>query len=70
MTKFDKIIYLADKLAIGRKFVGIQELRKLALNDIDLAFVQMLKIANDFTIEKHGILDEKALAIQEKWCKR
>lgn len=67
MTKFDKLIYLADKLAIGRKFSGINKMRELALKDINEAFKKMLIISNKFTIQKHGALDEDAQRIQESW---
>ncbi|MBG0730755.1 nicotinate-nucleotide adenylyltransferase [Mycoplasma sp. 'Moose RK'] len=38
MSIFDKAIYVADKLARGRKFFGIQNLRQLAKQDLEQAF--------------------------------
>lgn len=38
MSTFDKIIYMADKLAYGRKYDGIQKVREIALKDIDEGF--------------------------------
>jgi nicotinate-nucleotide adenylyltransferase len=42
MSSFEKLIYLADKLCIGRKFTGIQKERDLAHKDLDAAFVNAI----------------------------
>lgn len=38
MTALDKIIYLADVIEPGRDFVGLEEVREAAHDDIDKAF--------------------------------
>lgn len=38
MTKFEKIIYVADMIEPNRKFDGVEQLRQLANEDIDEAF--------------------------------
>ena len=38
MTKFEKIIYVADMIEPNRKFAGIEELRTLSEQNIDEAF--------------------------------
>ena len=48
MTMFEKIIYIADVIEPNRKYDIIDEMRKLAYEDIDVA---MLKILN-YTIGK------------------
>lgn len=48
MTIFEKIIYIADVIEPNRKYDIIDEMRKLAYEDIDLA---MLRILN-YTISK------------------
>ncbi|XBE78580.1 nicotinate-nucleotide adenylyltransferase [Mesomycoplasma ovipneumoniae] len=53
MSLFDKAIYVADKLARGRRFPGIQKLRALAKQDLNKAFsqlVRMSKIKHENTI--------------------
>lgn len=48
MNKFDKIIYLADKIEENRKYDEVEELRELAKENIDKAILYVL----DFTIQK------------------
>ena len=48
MTLFEKIIYVADVIEPNRKYDIVDELRRLAYEDIDVA---MLKILN-YTINK------------------
>ncbi|MXR11146.1 nicotinate-nucleotide adenylyltransferase [Mycoplasma hyopneumoniae] len=45
MSLFDKIVYVADKLARGRRFLGVQKLRKLARQDLEKAFQKLVEIA-------------------------
>ncbi|VEU61764.1 Probable nicotinate-nucleotide adenylyltransferase [Mesomycoplasma dispar] len=47
MSLFDKAIYVADKLARGRRFLGVQKLRSLAKQDLDKAFKILVKMAQD-----------------------
>ncbi len=48
MNRFAKIIYLADKLEENRTYDGVEELRKIAEEDIDEAII----ITIDFVLEK------------------
>ena len=48
MDKFAKIIYLADKIEETRNYTDVEELRKLAKQDLDKAMLFMM----DFTIQK------------------
>lgn len=48
MDKFAKIIYLADKIEENREYEGVEELRKMAKEDLDEAILFVL----DFTIQK------------------
>lgn len=43
MTKLDKIIYLADIISDDRDFDGVEELRKTANEDLDLAVFKCLQ---------------------------
>lgn len=47
MGMLDKIVYLADKIEPGRRFPGVDLLRKAAFEDLDRAVLQSL----DMTIE-------------------
>ncbi len=46
MTKLDKIIYISDYIEPYRDFEGVNELRRMAMEDLDAA----VKFALDFTI--------------------
>lgn len=43
MSLLDKIVYISDKIAIGRRFEGVQQLRKLALKDINAVFKTLVQ---------------------------
>jgi predicted HD superfamily hydrolase involved in NAD metabolism len=43
MSKLEKIIFISDKLEVNRKYKGVKMLRKLALKDLDAAFLECLK---------------------------
>lgn len=48
MSKLDKIIFLADHIAAGRRFTGVKKLRRLAFKNLDQAVIlsASLTIAN------------------------
>ncbi len=48
MSLLEKIIYLADLIEPSREFAGIDEIRKLAYQDIDEAMLVALKQVMDF----------------------
>ena len=47
MTQFEKILYLADYIEPTRDFEGVEELRKLAYEDLDRAMALGLKMTID-----------------------
>ena len=53
MTRLEKIIYVADMIEEGRKFPGVNELRKIAETDLDEA-VRACTAATVGYNEKHG----------------
>ena len=52
MDTFAKIIYVADKVEEGRTYNGVEELRKLAKEDLDKTILVLI----DFVIEKSNRL--------------
>lgn len=48
MSILEKVVFLADYIEPGRKFPGVEEVRKLALTDLDQAVCQALKRTIDF----------------------
>ncbi|KUH47375.1 nicotinate-nucleotide adenylyltransferase [Mycoplasmopsis meleagridis] len=67
LNLLDKIIFVADKICDGRAFEGVQKLRKLALENFDLAFKEIVKLNYKFNLDKGVKFDKKALEIYNKW---
>lgn len=65
INTLDKILYIADKVSIGRKFPGIQKLREIANNDIDLGLKEILKASYKHEIKKGTNINEKEKKIIE-----
>ena len=43
MSKLDKIIYVSDLIEEGRELEGVDEIRKIALDDLDRGYIESLK---------------------------
>ncbi|WP_417344746.1 bis(5'-nucleosyl)-tetraphosphatase (symmetrical) YqeK [Gemmiger sp.] len=65
MSLLDKIIYLADMTSAERDWPGVDELRKLEMQDLDRALCDALKRSIDFVEEKGGTLDPESVAAYE-----
>ena len=65
MSKLDKIIYLADMSSAERDWPGVDDLRKLEMQDLDRALCDALKCSIDFVEEKGGTLDPESVAAYE-----
>jgi len=65
MSKLDKIIYLADMSSAERDWPGVDDLRKLEMQDLDRALCDALKRSIDFVEEKGGTLDPESVAAYE-----
>lgn len=52
MTLLEKIIWLADYIEPGRRFAGVEEVRRLAVTDLDGAMRQALKMSLEHLREK------------------
>lgn len=53
MTRLEKIIFLADYIEPGRKFPGVDEVRQLAEEDLDLALIKALQNTISFLLGKN-----------------
>lgn len=53
MTLLEKIIFLADYIEPGRKFPGVEEVRSLAIEDLDLAIIKALQNTVSFLLAKN-----------------
>lgn len=68
MTLLDKIIYLADITEPYRDFDGVEKLRQLCNEDIDLAFCEALRRSVVFNIEKGNIIHPNTLYAWNEMC--
>lgn len=69
LSLLDKIIFISDKLCKGRKYKGVQELRKIAMEDFDEGFRRVVKRCYDFNIQKGIKFDKLQEEIYQKWMK-
>lgn len=70
ITILDKILYTADKICMGRKFAGVQKLRKLANDNFEKGFAAVVKECGiEFNLAKGITFDEEQKNIYEKWSK-
>jgi len=52
MSKLDKIIYVSDLIEEGRELEGVDEIREIALNDLDEGYIESLKYCIDNVKER------------------
>ena len=57
MSKLDKIIYLADLIEPSREFDGIEEIRKVAYENLDLAMIKALTHTTIYLLNKQCAVD-------------
>lgn len=57
MTNLEKIIYLADLIEPSRKFEGVEEIRKIAYEDLDLAMLKALTHTTIYLLEQGFAVD-------------
>lgn len=69
MTLLDKIIYVADMAEPSRTFDGVEDLRRLTKEDIDLAFCEALRFSLLFNIKKGNIMHPNTLYAWNEMCK-
>ena len=68
MTLLDKIIYLADIIEPYRDFDGVENLRRLCNENLDLAFCEALGRSLKFNIEKGNIMHPNTLYAWNEMC--
>ncbi len=62
MTLLEKVIYLADYIEPGRQFKGVEEVRALAIEDINEAIIQSLVNTMQFLMNKKQAIFPETLA--------
>lgn len=56
MTLLDKVVYLADYIEPGRSFPGVEEVRKLAEQNLDAAVIQAVRNTINFLMMKKQVI--------------
>ncbi|ENY53766.1 putative nicotinate-nucleotide adenylyltransferase [Metamycoplasma alkalescens 14918] len=68
LSSLDKILYVADKISKGRKWKGIEKIRKLSFEDLDKAFAYIVSRSEDYesNVRGHSFSPEQK-EIYKKW---
>lgn len=61
MTMLEKVVFIADKIDKTRKYEGIEDLRKLAFEDIDRAILQNIEHSIEKNIKRGNIIIERSI---------
>ncbi|MGL5732645.1 MAG: nicotinate-nucleotide adenylyltransferase [Metamycoplasmataceae bacterium] len=69
LTPMDKVVFMADKLCPGRKWEGIQKIRKLVFENFDLAFAMTVEKSRELVLKKGKALTPQQEEIYNKWSK-
>lgn len=56
MSKLDKIIYIADMIEPSRDYKGVDDLRKIAMSNLDEAMLEALQSTLKFNIKKESLV--------------
>jgi len=64
MTLFEKVVYLADYIEMGRQFEGIEKIREIAYVNIDLALLAAVDQAIRSVIERGFMLHPRSVAFR------
>ncbi|WP_425382302.1 nicotinate-nucleotide adenylyltransferase [Spiroplasma endosymbiont of Melieria omissa] len=70
MKPLELIVLLADKISIERNHYYVEELRKLAFQDLTVAFKYYLEILKKYLLEQKKPLNNKFLTIYEAWSNK
>ncbi len=70
MTMLEKVIYIADIIEPCRKFEGVENIRKLAVKDIDKAVIMTLEYVMKFVHSKGLALHPKSIEAYKYYKKK
>ena len=66
MTTFDKIIFLADKIEENRTNEDVEEIRKIAEENLDEAILYALRRSIKYTIDKKRLVHPDSINLMNK----
>ena len=61
MTLFDKIIFIADYIEPSRNFQGIEEVRKMAYEDLDKSIIMAMDKTINFLIDNQILIHTRTV---------
>lgn len=69
MSKLDKILYVADLISAERNFEGVEQLRQLAMQDLDAAVIAAMRQTIGFVQQRGKPLDEESMRALQDMCR-
>lgn len=70
MSLLEKIIYIADLIEPGRNYTGVEDIREMALKDLDKALLASLEQSISFVREKGYDLDNDTVEAKNDIIKK
>ena len=61
MTLLQKVVFVSDKIDETRKYEGVEELRKLAFENLDEAIIKKIDATLKINIEKKNVILEESI---------
>lgn len=61
MDMMAKIILIADKIEENRNYIGVEEIRKLALEDIDEAIIEIINYTTQYCIKENELIHPNSI---------
>lgn len=70
MTPLAKVLFVSDYVEKNREFPGVEQARKLALEELDQAVYYEMKHTLQHLIEKNQVIYPPALTAYNAWCQK
>lgn len=62
MCRLERILYVADTIEPGRRFTGVDELRRLAMTDLDKAVLACMDAAIRYLLNRGAVIHPRSLS--------
>jgi Predicted HD superfamily hydrolase involved in NAD metabolism len=66
MSPLERIVFLADLIEPGRSFPGVDELRRLSMEDLDAALLAAYDGLIRYVLDKGGLLHSDTVAARNE----
>ncbi|SCH09443.1 putative nicotinate-nucleotide adenylyltransferase [uncultured Ruminococcus sp.] len=68
MSRLEQIIYLADAVSADRTYKQVEKFRRLAMEDLDLCMLEMLKHSIRYLVKDECLLPADTLQAYNQYC--